>query len=129
MSATRPVRLLALAAVLIAPTAFAAKKADVANGKMIFEQLCGICHASNSDGSGEGRGPSLFGLIGRKAGTEPNYAMYTPELKAYKVKWSVKTLDAFLSNPMSKVPGTAMPLMMPDNKQRADVVAYIASLK
>jgi cytochrome c2 len=32
-------------------------------------------------------------------------------------------------NPMAKVPGTLMPMQIPDDKTRADVVAYLATLK
>ena len=40
-----------------------------------------------------------------------------------------ETLDEFLAMPMQKVPGTTMPMMLPDAKERADVIAYLASLK
>ncbi len=45
------------------------------------------------------------------------------------MKWSEKTLSDFLLNPMTKVPGTTMPMMLPDDKERADVIAYLAGLK
>ena len=127
MSATRS-RLLALAFVFATPAVFAAEKADVANGKTIFDQRCGICHATTKEG-GPILGPSVAGLMGRKAATEPNFAMYTPQLKAYGVKWSAKTLDEFLINPMTKVPGTTMPMVLPDDKERGDVIAFLATLK
>jgi cytochrome c2 len=52
-----------------------------------------------------------------------------PALKDSKITWNKKTLDKFLLNPMAKVPGTAMPMLIADNKIRADVVAYLATLK
>jgi cytochrome c len=45
------------------------------------------------------------------------------------VTWSAKTLDEFLIMPMQKVPGTTMPMMLPDAKERGDVVAYLLTLK
>jgi cytochrome c len=39
------------------------------------------------------------------------------------------TLDPFLTDPMKKVPGTAMPQSVPDPAQRADIIAYLATLK
>ncbi|MBK7116710.1 MAG: c-type cytochrome [Proteobacteria bacterium] len=118
--------LLALALGFAAPAAFAA---NVANGKTIFEQRCGICHAVTKDPGGPVAGPSMVGLIGRKAAAEPSFTMYSPALKKYGVTWNAKTLDEFLTMPMQKVPGTTMPMMLPDAKERADVIAYLASIK
>jgi cytochrome c len=121
-------RLLALAVALVTPVVFAADKADVANGKTIFEQRCGICHAVSKEG-GPIMGPNLLGVMGRKAAGQTDFQMYTSGLKAYDVKWSNKTLDVFLKDPMGKVPGTQMIMPLPDDKERADVIAYLATLK
>ncbi len=126
MSVTR-ISLLALA-VFATPAVFAAEKADVANGKTLFEQRCGICHGTGKDGDPM-LGPTIKGLMGREAGTDTSFATYTPALKAYKVKWNAKTLDEFLENPMVKVPGTMMPMSLPDKQERADVIAYMATIK
>jgi cytochrome c len=119
----------ALLVLALSLTGTAAVAADVANGKTIFEQRCGICHAVTKDPGGPVAGPSMVGLIGRKAATEPAFTMYSPALKKYGVKWSAKTLDEFLMMPMQKVPGTTMPMMLPDAKERGDVIAYLTSLK
>jgi cytochrome c len=130
MSAYRNTRLLMLAAVLTAPTAFAAgAKPDIENGKTVFSQQCGICHSVTSEPGGPALGPNMVGLIGRKAASVKDFTMYSPALKKYGVTWSAKTLDEFLVNPMAKVPGTTMPMMVPDAKTRADVIGYIATLK
>jgi cytochrome c len=126
MSVTR-ISLIALA-VLTTPAVFAAEKADVENGKTLFEQRCGICHSTVKEG-GPVLGPNMLGVIGRKAGSDKDFPTYTPALKAYGVKWNAKTLDEFLENPMVKVPGTMMPMSLPDAKERADVIAYIATVK
>lgn len=128
MFATRT-RLLALAAAIVTPAVFAAGKPDVENGKAIFEERCGICHAVSDQPGGPVLGPSMFGVMGRKAGTDKDFALYTPALKSYGVKWTKKRLRKFLKDPLTAVPGTTMPMMLPDDKERADVVAYIATLK
>jgi len=127
MSVTR-LRLLALAAVLITPAALAA---DAAAGKEAFTAKCGICHATNAEPGGPVLGPNLAGVVGRTAGAQKDFPMYTPALKAFgeKQKWSAKTLDAFLKSPFEAVPGTAMPMPLPDDKERADVIAYLVTLK
>src|ERR1700743_2792907 len=45
---------------------------DPAKGKVVF-QRCAICHRVEKDG-GNGLGPNLFGVVGRKAGTVENFA-------------------------------------------------------
>lgn len=126
MSLTRSTRLLAVAAVLAAPSAFAA---DAANGKAVFDRLCVACHSTSTAPGGPVVGPTLAGVVGRQAAGVKDFAMYTPALKAHKVKWDAKTLDEFLANPMTKVPGTMMVMPVPDAKERADVIAYLGTLK
>jgi cytochrome c2 len=122
-------RLLALAAALVTPAVFAAGKPDIENGKTIFKERCGICHAVNNEPGAPVMGPSMVGLMGRKAGTDKDFPLYTAAMQAYDVKWTAKTLDEFLANPLTSVPGTTMPMMLPDDQERADVIAYLSSLK
>jgi cytochrome c len=122
-------RLFAVAAALIVPAAFAAApKADIENGKTTFTQLCGICHSVEKTG-GPIMGPTMHGIVGRKAAAVTDFPMYTPALKDSKLTWNAKTLDEFLANPGTKVPGTTMPTNISDAQTRADVVAYLATLK
>ena len=122
-------RLLLLAASLMvsAPRAPAATP-DVAAGKAYFESVCGVCHSAQLTG-GPNQGPNMLGLVGRKAGSQPDFTQYSDALKASKLVWSVRTLDQFLVNPGAKVPGTLMPLLIADNTVRANVIAYLATLK
>ena len=128
MFVTRP-RLLAVVAVLAAAAVFAAGKADIKNGQAIFAQRCGFCHAVSKEPGGPVSGPNMVGLIGRKAASQPDFSMYSPALKAYGVTWSANTLDEFLVSPVTKVPGTTMPMLLPDKKERGDVIAYLATLQ
>ena len=122
-------RVFVVAAAVVAPTMCAAgSKPDIEHGKETFNTMCGICHSVQETG-GSNQGPNLLGVVGRKAGSEPEFHMYSPALKDSGIKWSKKTLDKFLLNPMEKVPGTIMPMLIPDDKTRADVVAYLATLK
>lgn len=72
-------------------------------------------------------GPSLAGILGRKAGSEPGYS-YSPAMKQANIVWDAKSLDAYLSDPQKVVPGNKMPFpgLKTDN-DRADVIAFFAS--
>jgi len=118
-----------VAVVVVAPALCAAgSKPDIENGKTTFHTMCGVCHSVQETG-GPTQGPNLLGVVGRKAGSEPQFTGYSPALKASGITWSEKTLDKFLLSPMDKVPGTLMPMLIQDDKTRADVVAYLATLK
>jgi cytochrome c len=121
-------RLLVAAAILAPALCAAGSKPDVENGKATFTTVCNVCHSVQKTG-GPNQGPNLLGVVGRKAGSQPEFAGYSPALKASKITWSEKTLDKFLVDPMAKVPGTLMPIQIADDKTRADVIAYLATLK
>jgi cytochrome c len=128
-------RLLVVAIATLAPAAPALSVADPAvpmpdieNGKVTFQTMCGVCHSVQQKG-GPVEGPNLIGVVGRPAGSQPDFAKYSDALKASKLIWSVETLDQFLVSPMAMVPGTFMPMLIPDDKTRADVVGYLSTLK
>jgi cytochrome c len=123
-------RLFLVAAAIVAPTVFAAApKPDIENGKNQFTTVCGICHSGSKEPGGPVLGPTLFGVVGRKAAADKDFANYTAALKAYQVTWNAKTLNEFLENPAAKVPGTMMIMPVPDASNRADLIAYLATLK
>lgn len=88
---------------------------------------CTACHSFEAGKNGFG--PSLFAVGGRKAASLPDYA-YSDALKASGLTWDEATLDRWLSGPQKLVPGTRMPYAgVPDPKRRAEVVAFLLSLK
>ena len=121
-------RLVVAAAIVVPAMCAAGSKPDIENGKATVTTVCGVCHSVQKTG-GPNLGPNLLGVVGRKAGSQPEFAGYSPALKASKITWSEKTLDKFLVDPMAKVPGTLMPIQIADDKTRADVIAYLATLK
>jgi cytochrome c len=129
MSKVPPIRLIAIAAVLATSTAYASGAVgDAANGERLFTASgCTACHGVRKDDNSM-VGPSLFGVVGRKAGTAPSLLGASENLKNYGVSWSAETLDEFLADPNAKVPGTPMAGVLTDPQQRADVIAYLATL-
>jgi cytochrome c len=130
MSAIRPLRLFVLTVLLATSAAYAdGVKGNAANGKDLFEHnVCPTCH-SVIKGDEMKVGPNLFGVVGRKAGTTKSLLGPSAGLTKYGVIWSAETLDEFLANPNAKVPGTAMIGILTDPQQRADVIAYLSTLK
>jgi cytochrome c len=138
MSAVLPirlVRLVPLAALLAACAAYTGDGnltvtgGDAANGKVLFAtNSCVACHGVTKEANSM-VGPSLFGVVGRKAGTAPSLLGASENLKKYGVIWSAETLNEFLADPNAKVPGTPMSGVLTDPQQRADVIAYLFTLK
>jgi cytochrome c len=117
----------AFLAIALAFVAQSASAADAKAGQDTFRAQCGLCHQGGpGDGDG-GQGPSLKGVVGRKAGTAAGFA-YTPALKGSGLTWTPQTLDKFLTDPQAMVPGTAMPISVSDAKTRQDLIAYLATL-
>jgi cytochrome c len=115
-----------IAGLLLAGSATGALAADPAAGEKIFKSQCGICHAVVA---GENRiGPTLFGVVGRRAGSVPGFN-YTADHKKLGIAWDAATLDKYLANPRAMVPDTSMVYAgLKDDAERADLVAYLETL-
>lgn len=97
---------------------------DTARGQRVFAQ-CLTCHSKDE---GVNRtGPSLHGIIGRKAGSVPNFR-YSEANKNSGITWTEQELFTYLENPKAKIPGTTMAFVgLRNPQQRADVIAYLKS--
>lgn len=105
----------------------AAPTGDAVKGKSVFVQQCSLCHSARA--GEEGQGPSLYGVVGRKSGSEPGFPAYSRSLKSLNVTWSPSSLDKFLTDPNKMASGTAMPIAMTNAQERRNVIAYLSSLK
>lgn len=99
-------------------------------GKMAFGKNCTACHSLTNGGTGIG--PSLAGVVGRKAGTLPGYE-YSAAMTNSKVVWNSENIAKHLEKPRDFIPGNRMGNLFPrgvqDAKQRADIVAYLQTMK
>jgi len=120
------IRRTVIAGLLLAGSATAAIAADPAAGEKIYKAQCGICHAV---AAGENRiGPTLFGVVGRPAGSVPGFN-YTVDHKKLGIAWDAATLDKYLTNPRAMVPDTSMVYAgLKDDAERANLVAYLGTL-
>jgi glucose/arabinose dehydrogenase/cytochrome c2 len=109
----------------------AAPAGDAAKGKAFFDIGCAVCHSPALGADNlviMKQGPSLVGVVGRAAGSLPHFN-YTKAIRESRITWDPAKLFRFLENPMEVLPGTTMPIPVADPRNRADVVAYLATLK
>jgi cytochrome c len=97
----RPLFAVAACIVLLGPAAAWADE-DL---EITFNDHCRECHSFLKDDNR--LGPSLYGVVGRKAGTELGYG-YTQSLKDSGVTWDEPTLDKWIANPGAVIPGNGM---------------------
>jgi glucose/arabinose dehydrogenase len=104
---------------------------DAGHGKILFQQSCALCHAAALGPDNAviiKQGPSLVDVVGRKAGIGDKFN-YTPAMMTSGLTWDVATLDRFLTSPTAAVPGTTMPITVIKPEDRADIIAYLATLR
>jgi cytochrome c len=97
---------------------------DPARGEQLYAR-CAACHALAYDRVG----PRHCGVLGRRAGAVPGFE-YSPAMKRSRLVWNDKTLDRFLADPLTTVPGTTMTYAgVQDPGERADLIAYLRSIR
>lgn len=114
-----------------APAAFAADS-DIANdatgtsGAEVFNNNCRTCHSWKKDDNR--LGPSLHGVVGRKAGAVEGFN-YSAAMKEANITWDEGTLDKFIANPDGVVPNNSMKPFtgISDIKTRKDIVDFLKS--
>ena len=100
---------------------FASTNAD--DGAKVFKK-CAACH-SIAEGGANKIGPALWGVIGRKAGSVPNYK-YSKAMAAYSKNWSFEEMNGFLIKPKDWIKGTKMSFAgLKNAKDRASVILYM----
>ena len=109
-----------LSGLMTAPT-FAA---DAVHGQEIYESRCVACHSPEANRVG----PRHNGVVGRKAGSLTDYS-YSKAVKASAIVWDETTLDQWLTNPQAFIPGQKMNFKVADPTDRADIIAYLKTLK
>jgi len=96
---------------------------SAADGEKIFKK-CAACH-SIAQGGANKIGPALWGVLGRSAGTHPDYK-YSKALVAHGKPWSFEEMDGFLTKPKDWIKGTKMSFAgLKNKKERAAVILYM----
>lgn len=100
----------------------AAGAADVKKGKKVFNK-CKACHSLEA---GKKKvGPSLHGILGRKAGTDTKFK-YSKAMKESGLTWDEATLRQFLKKPKKLVKGTKMAFNgIKKDSEMDNLIAYL----
>lgn len=124
------IALLAAAAATIAMSGNALAEGDAAAGKAVFDRTCTNCHATQIGVNKVG--PSLWDVIGRPIASVPDYP-YSERLFNMRGEWkawSPQNLNSYLTNPREVLHGVKMYFKgLPGRKDRADVIAYLETIK
>ena len=105
-------------------TAAAGQEAgDPGRGGEVYRN-CVACHSLQP--GAHLSGPSLAGVVGRKAGAAPGFSRYSAGLKSAEFTWDDDTLNAWLADPLAMIPGTFMIFRgISDDRERADLIAFL----
>jgi cytochrome c len=97
------------------------------DGEKVFKKYCTACHTVEA---GKNKvGPSLAGVVGRKAGSAPNFA-YSDVNKNSGVVWDEAHLDQYLTDPRKFMPGTKMIFAgIKKDDERKAVISYLEEHK
>jgi cytochrome c len=97
----------------------------MSNGERQFRRKCSICHSLGEDGVRRA-GPTLKGLIGRPAGSLPDYA-YSDTVSNLGIDWSEDTIDQLFDlGPDHFIPGSKMPMQrIVKPEDRRDLIEFL----
>ncbi|MEI9901206.1 MAG: c-type cytochrome [Hyphomicrobium sp.] len=125
----RPLFAAAAIALLLVPPVLLPQDASAAGDHEIsFNDHCRECHSFLKDDNR--LGPSLYGVVGRKAGAERGYA-YTQSMQDSGITWDVATLDKWIADPGAVIPGNGMspPYSgIADPAIRKHIIAFLKSI-
>ncbi len=96
---------------------------NASDGEKVFKK-CAACHSVAKGGKNK-IGPALYNVLGRQAGTLPDYK-YSKGMIAYGKKWTPEEMNGFLIKPKEWVKGTKMSYAgLKNPKERAAVILYM----
>ncbi|MCW8906586.1 MAG: c-type cytochrome [Sedimenticola sp.] len=100
------------------------REVDPASGERDFMRKCSSCHDQQRDG-GHGKGPYLWNLMGRRAGSLPGFE-YSDAMRNSGHTWDIAALNYYLADTEQAVPGRIMNFRgIRRDKVRARLIAYL----
>ena len=92
-------------------------------GADVFDAYCSDCHSVSPKGTNR-KGPTLYGVMGRRAGIVPGFA-YSAGMAKSGLTWNAQTLNNYLANPRGMFADGKMKKGLPKPEDRANVIAYL----
>ena len=100
---------------------------NLEKAKTSFMRKCSSCHDHEREG-GHGKGPHLWNLFGRRAGSIPGFE-FSEAMKSSGHVWNYATLNYYLTNTERAVPGLAMNFRgLRREKDRVRLIAFLQTL-
>jgi cytochrome c2 len=124
----QPTAVTSVTAIAVEAKVFPDEASSINRGRGLTRE-CIICHTMDEGGPAR-LGPNLFGIVGAPHAQMKNYP-YSKSLADMKDKiWTVEALDKWLQSPTAYAPETKMAFPgFIDPKDRADIIAYLKTLK
>ncbi len=92
-------------------------------GAALFRNQCATCHTLDPSLPPR-QGPTLAGVIGRRAGSVPGFH-YSPGFAHADWTWDAARLDRWITNPQAMIPGAVMPYRQADPAIRHLIIQYL----
>jgi cytochrome c len=102
----------------------AAADGDAARGEELYNSRCIACHSPDVNRVG----PRHRGVLGRQAGSLADFN-YSEAVRNSGIIWDEQTLGRWLANPQAFIPGQRMNFRVANPQDRADIIAYLKTLK
>ena len=109
----------------IGRTEFAVAACDPVAGQKVYNK-CRACHSLEP--ATQLMGPSLYDVIGRRAGSVDSFN-YSLAMAQADLVWDEGNLDAFLDSPQETVPGNVMPFSgLKSREQRENLLCFLRDM-
>ncbi len=97
---------------------------DAERGRLVFFQ-CRTCHYTEAF-MGHNNGPNLHRIFGKVAGKQAGFEYYSDTFRAAQFVWTPRLMYAWLEDPLSMFPDSAMMSRgVPDPQRRADLIEFL----
>jgi cytochrome c len=115
--------ILAIVAATTSRAQMAIPAAKPPSGETLFARQCATCHTTKT-ADPQRQGPTLAGVMGRKAGSVASFS-YSPGFAKAEWNWDAAHLDAWMTNPEAVIPGAVMPYRQAKPEIRAAIIGYL----
>jgi len=108
--------------------ALPAMAADAGKGKALFDS-CAKCHSITGESDSTLVGPTLKGVVGRKAASIEDFR-YSSAMRNSGLTWTEQEIKDYIADPQAKVKGNRMALKSTfEPAEIDDIIAYLKTLK